>query len=325
MALKKRNFSTHLFRYKRRFVVSISIFSGFVFILLWILIFGVSSAIKTLDKIREVIETNFLNSDEILQFKNANISMVKPKGDQNYLIEAQIKENVSKKISLRGNFNYLMKDLEADVFLIPKNSSKENWIEKYYIVATFVGLTDNTVILEKDIEAHFISRINKKLNGTVAFIDKIIFYIKENVAKGNKIFIKNPTSTFKADKFEIMLEKDLAKFSQNVLYDTPDYKIQSNALEATFIKGEVQSLVFKQNVRFYEKGENKTIALGDVATFDIPKSEITMDGKVLIQTKKNNMQIKADSFHYNEKTKKGSFKNKKIENRESKIEIELDV
>ena len=151
--------------------------------------------------------------------------------------------------------------------------------------------------------------------------------MKKNILRGKDLIIKSPEGLFTAKSFEIFVAQENGKFTNNVLLDNKDYKIQSLNLDAAMKDGKIKEMIFKQKVVFYDKGENGLTVYGDIAIYNYEKSEITIYGNVIINATKNNLSIEAESFNYNEKTKIGDFKSKNNtkEGDSSRINLNIDI
>lgn len=323
-AFRKKMIKSNLHRYYRRVKVSLYIFAALIIFLFSFSLERISLALKGIKKLRQVVETKLFNVEEKLEFENAQISLNLESEGKNYLLFAKLHNNISKKFRLIGKNEYIMNKLSLEVFASSSgvNNIMENWEERIQLTSNFASLQEDGVKIYDKVIAFYYTKINPKFDNTVILTDEVTLF-KERKAEGINLKINGSEGEFKLDIFKINFNLNIGQFEGNILLETLDYKIMSQKLIAKMASGELETLFFTKQVKFIEKDGKKTIVTGENALFDNAKSEILIYGDVLVQSGQNNLKIKADSFTYNEKTKKGYFKASDATQRQ--LEVELDI
>lgn len=317
----------NIFRYRAFFVFWIVLFILILLFLLVTLFLEVFTSFKVLNQVKSILKSDYENISEEFIFKAGKFDFIYPEKDGFYNVRGFLTENQSTKVSFApdANFDYTAKGFSSEIFFIQNGKDLIDWSDKYDVSSNFLTLGKTKIKLFGNVMGKLISRSNPKSDGTILMAEHIDLLFETKYIVGEKPFVRNKDDVLKADFFEIFINKDLMKFWKNVSLESLNYKILSNKLDVILQNKEVKELLFYGDVKFFEKSGDFSRVLGSRAIYDLSKSEISIYGNVRIFSKKNNLKIVAESFHYNDITKRGYFKSAKNNNGKSKVEIELDI
>ncbi len=323
---KKIKVHTNLRRYRRRFFIFIILFGTIVLSLTSISILKIAETFKYLKKLQTLIESNFSKIEEAFEFKNGNFSIIMPEKLFNYVVKASLQENISTQLPLSQKKPYETKLFEGLIYKLPLKADlqkyQEEWVEAYKISSNIFSINAGMIEISGNISGIYSTKQNSKFNNTTLFASTIHFSVENKIAIGENLTIKNSSEgKFLANKFKILMNESIGEFEGNVIFENKDYKITSEMLDAKMQENEIESLLFRKKVTFYDKTEKGTVVKGDNAIFKKEKNELMIYGNVIILREENNLEIRAENFIYNENTKKGSFKALN----DSKVRVSLDI
>lgn len=318
--------NTNLRHYHRKFFIFIIFFGTIVLSLTLLSIFKIAETFKYLKKLQTLIESNFSKIEESFEFKDGNFSITIPNKLFNYVVRASLQENISTQLPLSGGKPYETKFFEGLIYKLPLKADlqkyQEEWVETYKISSNIFSMNAEMIQVSGNILGIYNTKQNPKFNNTKLLASKMNFSVESKIATGENIVIKNASEgKFAANTFKILANENIGEFAGNVIFENKDYKITSEMLDAKMKESEIESLLFRKKVIFYDKNAKGTVVKGDNAIFKKEENELMIYGNVVILREENNLEVRAENFIYNENTKKGSFK--ALNN--SKVRVSFDI